>query len=52
MSEEENKEENSGVQLEGGTYEIIRNRLDNQGQELRSRLDILNEKTPRDFRIC
>ena len=30
-------------QLEGGTYEIIRNRLNGHGQELRSRLDQLNE---------
>jgi len=47
MSEEENienKEESAGVGLEGGTYEIIRNRLDNQGEELKKRLDILNEK--------
>lgn len=31
------------VQLESGTYEIIRNRLSQQGKELRERLDQLNE---------
>lgn len=30
------------IQLEGGTYEIIRNRLNNHAKELRSRLDQLN----------
>ena len=45
MSDEEVKEEeNQGAQLEGGTYEIIRNRLNNQGDELRKRLEVLNEK--------
>ena len=42
MSEEEIKE--TANKLEGGTYEIIRNRLDTQSQELRSRLDVLNDK--------
>lgn len=32
-----------GVPLEGSTYEIIRNRLNRQSQELRARLDRLNE---------
>jgi hypothetical protein len=31
-----------GIQLEGGTYEIIRNRLNAQARELRSRLEQLN----------
>jgi hypothetical protein len=31
------------VELEGGTYDIIRNRLTSQGKELRSRLTQLNE---------
>jgi hypothetical protein len=42
MSEEE-KNDNTSVGLEGGTYEIIRKRLENQGQELRNRLDQLND---------
>ncbi len=33
----------AGVQLEGGTYEIIRNRLNAHGAELRKRLVTLNE---------
>ena len=36
-------EPNSGAQLEGGAYEIIRNRLRAQGQELHSRLQQLNQ---------
>jgi hypothetical protein len=32
------------TQLEEGTYEIIRNRLRKQGNDLRTRLDILNDK--------
>lgn len=32
----------SGVQLEAGTYEIIRNRLEQQAADLRQRLDKLN----------
>lgn len=35
--------EQQSPQLEGGTYEIIRNRLSTQGKELRSRLNQLNE---------
>jgi hypothetical protein len=31
------------IQLEGGTYEIIRNRLNGHARELRSRLTQLNE---------
>ena len=31
------------VELEGGTYDIIRNRLTSQGKELRSRLAQLND---------
>lgn len=42
-NEEEIKDANAPVdKLEGGTYEIIRNRLDKQSRELRSRLDSLN----------
>lgn len=44
MAEEENTPQETGNTLEGGTYEIIRNRLENHGQELRNRLDILNNK--------
>jgi len=32
-----------GVELQGGTYEIIRNRLNTHGQDLRERLENLNE---------
>jgi hypothetical protein len=32
------------VQLEGGTYEILRNRLQKNGQELRTLLDQLNHE--------
>ncbi|MGB0983413.1 MAG: DNA repair ATPase, partial [Saprospiraceae bacterium] len=39
---ENNQNENNQQQLEGGTYEIIRNRLLKQGTELRSRLENLN----------
>ena len=39
MTDSEKKE----ATLEGGTYEIIRGRLENQTQELRTRLDKLNE---------
>ena len=35
--------EASQNRLEGGTYEIIRGRLDRQGKELRTRLDQLNQ---------
>ncbi|MCH2206368.1 MAG: DNA repair ATPase [Lentisphaerales bacterium] len=41
MSEDDNKDA-AGVELEGGTYEIIRKRLENQGDELRTRLEKLN----------
>ena len=42
MSENtDNKQAN--IQLEEGTYEIIRNRLKKQGDELRSRIDLLNK---------
>lgn len=34
---------NQDTQIEGGAYEIIRNRLLNQGKELRQRLSTLNE---------
>ena len=40
---ENNQNENNQQQLEGGTYEIIRNRLQKQGTELRSRLANLND---------
>ncbi len=45
MSEETKDLENksSEVQLEEGTYEIIRNRLRKQGEELRRRVDLLNK---------
>ena len=41
---ETTSEESGKAQLEGGTYEIIRSRLDSQGRELRQRLDTLNGK--------
>ncbi|MFP4106207.1 MAG: DNA repair ATPase [Phycisphaerae bacterium] len=37
------KQGDQGVQLSGGTYEVIRNRLLSHGKELRSRLEQLNE---------
>ena len=43
MANEEEIKKPAVDKLEGGTYEIIRNRLDKQGRELRSRLDGLNE---------
>ena len=33
----------NSIQLEAGTYEIIRNRLLKQGEDLRQRLDQLND---------
>lgn len=42
MSEEANTENNQSIELEAGTYEIIRKRLQNNGEELRSRLGNLN----------
>ena len=33
----------NNIQLEAGTYEIIRNRLLKQGEDLRQRLDQLND---------
>lgn len=45
MPEEIKQQENTNteIQLEEGTYEIIRNRLRKQGEELRNRLDLLNK---------
>ena len=49
MAKQKKKEEPEVVaapaasQLEQGTYEIIRNRLRAQGDELRKRMDQLNE---------
>lgn len=42
MSEEKKETEISNVQLEAGTYEIIKDRLNKQSDELRSKLDKLN----------
>jgi MoxR-like ATPase/flagellin-specific chaperone FliS len=39
----ENNQNTQPTQLEGGTYEIIRNRLQKQGTELRTRLTTLND---------
>ncbi len=39
----ENNEKIIQTQLQAGTYEIIRNRLDKQGAELRNRLNALND---------
>lgn len=39
----EQPQDQSQVELEGGTYEIIRNRLNAQAKQLRSRLEQLNE---------
>lgn len=45
MSEEKIDPQNkqADIQLEEGTYEIIRNRLSKHGEELRSRVDLLNQ---------
>lgn len=40
---------NKNIQLEGGTYEIIRNRLNKQGQELQQRLNQLNAERKKVF---
>ncbi|MEL6821695.1 MAG: DNA repair ATPase, partial [Calditrichota bacterium] len=42
--EKENLDNKPGQQLEGGTYELIRNRLQAQGKELLERLDKLNKE--------
>ncbi|MFK7786192.1 MAG: DNA repair ATPase, partial [Crocinitomicaceae bacterium] len=50
MSETENSQDHGGTQprsesgLEQGTYEIIRNRLNKYGTDLKSRLESLNEQ--------
>jgi hypothetical protein len=51
MSEEKTKtqENQSEIQLEEGTYEIIRNRLLKQGEELRRRIDLLNSARKKVF---
>lgn len=38
-----NTEQNTNTKLEGGTYEIIRNRLAAHGKDLRQKLGLLNE---------
>ena len=43
------KETVQNIQLEGGTYEIIRDRLLKQSDELRSRLDKLNDARKKVF---
>ncbi len=43
MAEAEAKREETKEQLAGGTYEIIRNRLNNHAEALRGRLDALNQ---------
>ena len=40
----EGKGPGDGVQLEGGTYEILRNRLQKSGADLKTRLDKLNDE--------
>ncbi len=51
MSEEikASPEKQSDIQLEEGTYEIIRSRLRKQGEELRTRLDLLNNSRKKVF---
>ena len=47
MDIEENKnitESNGKIELETGTYEIIRHRLDKYGKELRNKLNKLNKE--------
>ena len=39
----------SSIQLDGGTYEILRNRLNSQGKELRKRLEELNKDRKNTF---
>jgi hypothetical protein len=43
LTPEQTASAESPVELEGGTYEIIRNRLASQGKDMRSRLAQLNE---------
>ncbi len=48
--ENENQQQNNGkIVLEEGTYEIIRNRLDKHGKELRDKLQKLNDDRRRVF---
>ncbi|CAM2065533.1 DNA repair ATPase [Sulfidibacter corallicola] len=49
MAENQESQAQSQVQLEGGTYEIIRNRLEQHASELRSRLDKLNHARKETF---
>ncbi|GAB5524010.1 MAG: DNA repair ATPase [Roseivirga sp.] len=44
MAEDKNNENIDNITLEGGTYEILRNRLLKSGGDLRSRLDKLNHE--------
>ncbi len=44
MAEDKNSENTDNITLEGGTYEILRNRLLKSGGELRTRLDKLNHE--------
>jgi len=49
-NEDINKQENNGkIELEAGTYEIIRHRLDKHGKELRDKLNTLNDERRRVF---
>jgi len=49
MQEETNKQD---IQLEGGTYEIIQNRLQKQKGELQQRLSQLNDARKKVFTIA
>ncbi|OQY04663.1 MAG: AAA family ATPase [Bacteroidetes bacterium 4572_117] len=49
-NEDIDKQENNGkIELETGTYEIIRHRLDKHGKELRDKLNILNDERRKVF---
>jgi hypothetical protein len=49
MENENQQQENGKIVLEEGTYEIIRNRLDKHGKELRDKLQKLNDERRRVF---
>lgn len=49
MAEEIQNIQEQSTQLEGSTYEIIQNRLQKQGEELRTRLNKLNETRKKVF---
>jgi len=48
-TEENNTPKNNKIELESGTYEIIRHRLDKNNKELRSKLNKLNDERKKVF---